>query len=132
MSNSVHFIVLFITKIITCLVLPAILSAQDNNKSFSSHCVGRLSHGYDTVEPLYNRHHWEPTFVPYSEVSLGFRYISGGRGKYCSRVQCHRECSDKIRFPQLRIKYSVAKSCPGTQLWRRLCTHLAAAAHTNA
>ena len=24
------------------------------------------------------------------------------------------QCSDKIRFPQLRIKCSVAKSCPGT------------------
>ena len=55
MSNIVHFIVLFTTKIITCLVLPAILSAQDNNKSFSSHCVGRLSHGYDitSIQLLY-------------------------------------------------------------------------------
>ena len=34
------------------------------------------------MEPLYNRHHWGPTFCPYSEVSLshGFRYISGRCG----------------------------------------------------
>ena len=25
---------------------------------------------WGTVEPLYNGHHWETTFVPYSEVSL--------------------------------------------------------------
>ena len=44
-----------------------------------------LASGTYTVEPLYNRHHWNQHFVPYSKVFhfKGFQCISGR----CATVQ---------------------------------------------